>query len=124
MTQGRRRAGALALILSLAGCSGVVLTEADRGQTRDVTVGTTFSISLPQSTGERTPEMKGTIIRFLGRQVNASEHRDVFQFKAEGLGEDILRIPASPADPSSVEFSVRIRVSSGSGEPAGVMHQR
>jgi hypothetical protein len=116
-------AGVLAFLLALGGCVGVVFTDRDLGETREVFQGTTFSISLPGAPGDRTPEMKGTILRFLGREVDPAAHRDIFQFKALGPGEDILRIPPAPGDPTAGEFSIRIRVSSVSGEPQGVMHQ-
>jgi hypothetical protein len=110
---------AVALQLSVGGCAGVVFHQEDDGRTKEVFVGTTFSVSLPPPSEDRRPELKGTIIRFLGRHEDGSSKGDVFEFKAVGLGEDHIRIPSS----SGRDYVLCVKVKSASDEPTVLMHQ-
>lgn len=103
----------------LGGCAGLAFNEADNGQTKDVFVGTTFSVSLPAPSQYREPELKGTIIRFQGRRADESTKGDIFEFKAEGLGEDEIRIRAA----SGKDYVLHLRIKSASDEPTVRMHQ-
>jgi len=98
-----------ALCLSLlGGCGSMVFTESDSGQTRDVARGTEFSVSLPAvPNSQREPKNQGAFIRFLGRRAEESSGREVFEFRAEGLGEGDIRI--------GPDYVVRVRVISPEG---------
>ncbi len=110
------------IALVLAGCGGVVLREDAQGQTREVYVGTTFSISLPVSSQNRQPEIKDPIIRFLGRQADL-DGRDVFEFKAVGLGDTDIRLSSVPGRESPGDFWVHVRVKSASDDSGVPMHR-
>lgn len=121
MVGTRRRMGILisgVLTVLANGCAGIVFTEEDNGRTQDVFVGTTFSVSLPFSSGERQPEMKGTILRFLGSRRDESSKDDVFEFEAAGLGEDQIRIPST----SGKAYVLTVRIKSASNEPTVLIH--
>lgn len=79
----------------LGGCAGLMFTEADQGQTKEISRGASFTISLPaaQSATWAEPKIQGTFIRLVDRHMEASTGREVFEFKAERLGEGDLRIP-------------------------------
>jgi hypothetical protein len=108
--------GCLALLG--ASCSVPVFNEADQGQTREVYVGTEFSVSLPSvgAAGRGEPQISGSIVRFVGRRLDASENREVFDFKAEGRGETDVRIPAAGGAKSGVaqDYLIRVKVKSSS----------
>ena len=108
-----------ALLVLTSGCAGIVFDEADDGRMKEVFLGTTFSVSLPPPSEDRSPEMKGTILRFLGRHQDPPTGGDVFEFKALGLGEDQIRVPRA----SGREYILRIKIKSASDEPAVPMHQ-
>lgn len=103
------------MILLWAGCSTTTFTEADRGQTREVYVGTEFSISLPGAgpTDWGEPKITGSVLRSLGRRRDESANRDVFDFKAEGRGEADVRIPAARSGRGE-EYVIRVKVKSSS----------
>lgn len=111
--------GAGVVLIALGGCGGLVFSEADNGQTKEVFLGTVFSVSLPPSSQNRGPVLKGTIIRFLGRHIDESSRQDIFEFKAERLGEDEIRISARP----EVEYVLHVNIKSASDEPSVLMHQ-
>jgi hypothetical protein len=111
------------LVIALGGCADIVFSEADEGQTRDLFLGTTFSVSLPASSEERRPQLKGTIIRFLGCHLDESTGRDVFEFKAQGLGEDTIGIRRAHGGPAGKEYFLHVRIKSVSDEPSVQMHQ-
>lgn len=98
-----------------AGCSTTTFTEADRGQTKEMYVGTEFSVSLPGAgpADRGEPKINGSILRFLGRRRDESANRDVFDFKAEGRGEADVRIPAARPGMAE-EYLIRVKVKSSS----------
>jgi hypothetical protein len=102
MNARRFLVGAAGLAL-LGGCGSLVLTEADSGQTREVARGTEFSLSLPAVQGSpREPKIQGAFIRFLGRRAAESSGREIFEFRADGLGEGDIRI--------APDIAIRVRV--------------
>ncbi len=107
------------VLACLSGCGAITFTEADHGQTREVFLGMTFRVSLPSAAVYRRPRLKGTIIRPLGEQHEDPPGTDVFEFGAEALGEDELRIPRS----SGGDFVLHVRVKSASDEPTVSGHQ-
>jgi hypothetical protein len=107
------------LLLSQEGCGALAFNEYDHDQTREIFVGAKSTVSLPRSSQERHPRLKGGVIRPLGYHVDDSSEMDVFEFEAKGLGEDELRI----AVPSSKDFVLHIKVKSASDEPTVHMHQ-
>lgn len=107
------------LLLSQGGCGPLAFNEYDHDQTREMFVGTKFTISLPRSSQERRPRLKGSVIRPLGSHVDDPSEMDVFDFEAVELGEDELRI----ATPSGKDFVLHIKVKSASDEPTVHMHQ-
>ena len=114
------RPGLIAACLALlSGCAGLVFTEADQGQIREVARGTAFSVSLPAIKNSPRPEPKiqGAFLRFLGRRAEESSGREVFEFQADGLGEGDIRIPppASSAGRAEPEVVIRVRVVSPEG---------
>lgn len=115
MTARVRRFFPAVLTFLCAGCSTTTFTEADRGQTREVYVGTEFSISLPSSGpadwGE--PRISGSIVRFLSKRRDESSNRDLFDFKAEGRGETDVRIPVARSGKAE-EYVIRVKVKSSS----------
>lgn len=110
-----RRCFSAVMTLLCAGCSTTTFTEADRGQTKEVYVGTEFSVSLPGAGladwGE--PKITGSLLRFLGRRRDEPANRDVFDFKAEGRGEANVRIPAARPGIGE-EYVIRVSVKSSS----------
>lgn len=108
--------GCLALLS--AGCSATTFTEADRGQTKEVYVGTEFSISLPSTQGgiRGQPKIVGSIVSFLRQRRDDSAMRDIFDFKAEGRGETDIRIPApdGTGPGAAQDYLIRVKVKSSS----------
>lgn len=115
MTARVRRFFPALLTIICAGCSTTTFTEADRGQTREVYVGTDFSISLPSSgpAGWGEPKISGSIVRFLSKRRDESSNRDLFDFKAEGRGETDVRIPVARSGKAE-EYVIRVKVKSSS----------
>src|SRR5689334_21822174 len=92
------RALLLAGFLCLAGCAADRFTESDDGQTRTVTQGETFFVSLA-STGKTPsddPRVEGSAVQFVSR--DSDPGRDVYRFFALGVGEANIRIRASSGD--------------------------
>src|ERR1051325_9204525 len=120
-----KRVGAAALpgamlVLFMCGCGGLAFDETDDGSTKEVFLGTTFSVSLPALSEERRPVTKGTIIRFLGRRQDESTKGDVFEFEAKGLGQDQIRIPSA----SGKDYVLTVKIKSASDEPSVPIHHR
>jgi len=107
------------LLLSQGGCGSLAFNEYDHDQVREMFVGTRFTVSLPRSSHERHPRLKGSIIRPLGYHEDDSSGMDVFDFEAVELGEDELRIGM----PSGMDFVLHLKVKSASDEPTVHMHQ-
>ena len=109
---------AVLLLMALVGCSGLVFNESDDGKTKEVLVGTTFSVSLPPPSEERQPVMKGTIIRFVRRRQDDNTKGDVFEFEAKGLGQDQIRIPSA----FGKDYVLTVRIKSASDQPSVPIH--
>jgi hypothetical protein len=106
------------LILScLCGCAGATFTEADLGQTKEVGLGSVFTISLSAPGEWRSPRIKGIIVSFLNQHRLQSDGRTRFDFKAETEGITEITIPAQPGWGRDRDFSMRVRVL-GSDSPS------
>src|SRR6185295_19894924 len=71
----------------LCGCAAPVYTEGDLGETREVEIGSVFTISLPVFHEWSTPQLKGTIVKFIDRRREGDAGRDLSRFRAEVEGE-------------------------------------
>lgn len=95
-----------------------VLTEEDEGQTKDLVLGASFSISLPAigGTPRPAPRIEGAYIRLRDQRVNPSTGYEVFEFIAEGAGEAVIRIltGCSADEPAGLEYVLRVRIRSAS----------
>ncbi len=112
-----RRAVPLALLF-LAGCADPNFTEDDSGRIVELSQGSGFFVRLPQlpSGPRQAPDIKGALVRPLGKKIDAAANQEVFQFVAEGVGDAVIRI--APAEPSAPEFVIQVHVLPGSRPPA------
>jgi hypothetical protein len=96
------------LVLAIAaGCaSPMVFDERANGQTVEVEQGRAFSVSLAGTGWTLTPP--GGVVAPTGRARQEAENRDVFQFKAETLGDVELRF--SKGDSKKVDCTIRVKV--------------
>ena len=83
----RLHAGLAMGLIFLAGCAGMNLSEADNGKAVEVSVGATFSVSLPTPA---EPKISGAVVQLVGRKKDAG--REVYEFQAMTQGEAEIRI--------------------------------
>lgn len=102
----------LAVVLSavLAGCAAPSFTEVDLGQTKEVSLGSVFTVSLSPPGEWRSPKVKGVVVSFLNQHRVEPDGKTVFEFKAELEGETEIVIPAKPDWGHDRDFSMRIKV--------------
>jgi hypothetical protein len=98
------------LIVLLGGCGAAEFTEADRGKTRIVDVGSTFTVSLPSGPDWAPPSLKGNCVLFLDKDCADSMDATLFQFKASLEGESEIVIRAQPSWGEDRDFSMRVLV--------------
>src|SRR5262245_18365019 len=100
-------------LVPLAGCAGMLFTEADNRQTVQVDVGTSFSISIPAPARPAPkPAFAGTILK--PDQGRVEDGRLRYEFQALAPGETEVRL--------GPEYSWRIRVVSASSRPGPSMN--
>lgn len=104
-----------AVAVALAGCaSAVVFDERANGQTVEVEQGRSFSVSLAGSGWTMAPP--GGVVTPTGRARQETENRDVFQFKAESMGEVELRFSGGgagdPKKPAGCVIRIRVKPAS------------
>jgi hypothetical protein len=103
----------LPVLLVLSGCAEAIFSESDEGATRELSQGSSFTVSLPagEAPGPGEPKIEGTFIRYLGRSLDADGRWGMYRFSAEGIGEAVIRIPRaqSPAN-ATPEFVLRILI--------------
>jgi len=104
----------LSLGIVLGGCSGAAFSDADLGESKVVSEGSAFTVSLPLPGGWSKPRLNGYVVRFLNHEVDTSGDREVFSFRAEMEGETDINIPALPEWGSDRDFKMRIRVTGDS----------
>jgi hypothetical protein len=103
------------VILLLSGCTS--FDASDLGDTKEVLLGKEFRISLPGSSGERIPQVeKIDIARFERIQRDTSSGMDTFEFRAIGVGETRIKIPAASSSPLP-EYAITIKVLLGGSPP-------
>lgn len=86
------------------------------GRTREVELGSEFTISLPAGHGWETPKLKGTAVGYLYQRHEESNDVDLFRFHAEHEGEVSIVVPARPITGSDQDFFMLVRVlGSGAG---------
>jgi hypothetical protein len=107
----RTRRWLLLALLPLAGCAGRVFTEADNGQTVQVDVGSTFTLSVPDGGG--APSFAGTILKMDKGVVENGRVR--YEFQALGMGETVIHIGPG--------FGLRVRIVSASSRPGMPMNR-
>jgi hypothetical protein len=108
-----------------SGCAEPVFTEADEGYTREVSRGSSFSISVPalQAAPRPAPIIEGGYVRLLDRHIEGRPPREVFRFSADGVGEIDIRFssPIGPEGQLQVDYVIRVRIMTGSpGTQGGV----
>jgi hypothetical protein len=118
------RALLLAGLLFLASCAADRFTESDDGETRTVTQGATFFVSLasPGKTPAGEPRVEGSAVQFVSR--GSETGRDVYRFYALGVGEANIRIRASGEGGALPEYVLRVKVDPGSRPPSSAPLQQ
>lgn len=119
------RALLLAGILFLGSCAADRFTESDDGETRTVTQGATFFVSLasPGKTPAGEPRVEGSAVQFVSR--GSDTGRDVYRFFALGVGEANIRIPVAFGEGGSLpEYVLRVKVDPGSRAPSSAPLQQ
>jgi hypothetical protein len=98
------------LILLLAGC--VSFDQADDGDSKQVLLGKTFTITLPAMAEERRAQVeKEDIVRFLKVERDSPRGMDTFEFKAIGVGGTGIHIPLLvSSSEESKDFVLTIKV--------------
>jgi hypothetical protein len=119
------RALLLAGFLFLGSCAADRFAESDDGETRTVTQGTTFFVSLA-STGKTPadePRVEGSAVQFVSR--GSEPGRDVYRFYALGVGEANIRIRVSLGESGALpEYVLRVKVDPGSRPPSSAPLQQ
>jgi paraquat-inducible protein B len=82
----------IVLALLLTGCTS--FDQSDDGDSKQVLLGKTFTITLPALDEARRAQVeKENIVRFVQVQRGSPQGMDTFEFKAIGVGETGIHIP-------------------------------
>lgn len=101
--------------LLMTGCTS--FDQTDDGNSKEVLLGKTFTISLPSVAEPRESHIaKQSVARFVGSQRVFPGGMETFEFKAIALGETEIRIPLEIQSSESKDFVLTIRVVLG-GSP-------